>query len=171
MKKRKKQKKNKKTRISSFYFGTTKFLEYVGLILWNFCFRIPTDSTSVLSDVHVRDEAAIDYESTQANDTFFIKLIIAHIKFDYELLMNEKELNIMEKYTNQSKLYSSFLTGYWTIIQHICGQFNIFIEKVRRPFENNQMHVRNAWCCRTPQQEREWLIDIIKCYNRVTELV
>nr|XP_050860781.1 uncharacterized protein LOC127068540 [Vespula vulgaris] len=34
-----------------------------------------------------------------------IKLLLAHIKFDYEFVRNEMELNIMEKYTNKSKLY------------------------------------------------------------------
>ncbi|KAL2738168.1 LOW QUALITY PROTEIN: hypothetical protein V1477_011527 [Vespula maculifrons] len=38
------------------------------------------------------------------------KLLFAHMKFDYEFVTNEEELNIMEKYTNRSRLYVRLLT-------------------------------------------------------------
>ncbi|KAL2714434.1 LOW QUALITY PROTEIN: hypothetical protein V1478_015619 [Vespula squamosa] len=170
-----------------------------------------------------------------------IKLLCSHVRLDYELIMDEKELNIMEKYTNQSKLYiyllivlfylhfisktapsilnvflyifgsldgidltlpfpihnvlqtgllyyclliyqiiSAFLvitigiicySMYWTLLHHAYAQFNIIVKKVHQPFRCDQRYTQNAWYSKTSQEELDWIIDIIKCHGRVTELI
>lgn len=40
-----------------------------------------------------------------------MKLLFTRIKFDYESVTDEKELNIMKKYANKSKLYVYLLMG------------------------------------------------------------
>nr|KAF7411040.1 hypothetical protein H0235_013647 [Vespula pensylvanica] len=70
-----------------------------------------------------------------------VKLLYVHFKLDYEVLSNEEELNIMKKW------------------------------KIRRPFKNDKRHVENDRSDTTLQEEWDWMIDIIKCYTRITELM
>nr|XP_050860782.1 uncharacterized protein LOC127068541 [Vespula vulgaris] len=58
---------------------------------------------------------------------------------------------------------------YWVLIQHVCSQFSIIIWKIRRPFKNDRKHVENDRSDTTLQEEWDWMIDIIKCYTRITE--
>lgn len=47
---------------------------------------------------------------------FKIKLLLCHIRLDYELVKDQEELNVMVKYTNRSKLYVYLLAGRSNII-------------------------------------------------------
>lgn len=42
---------------------------------------------------------------------FKVKLLYVRFKFDYEVLSDEEELNIMKKYTKRSKLYVYLIVG------------------------------------------------------------
>lgn len=41
--------------------------------------------------------------------------------------------------------------------------------KIHQPFESDQIHIKKAWLRRTLQEESNWIVDIIKCYTRITE--
>nr|KAF7411039.1 hypothetical protein H0235_013646 [Vespula pensylvanica] len=116
------------------------------------------------------------------------KLLFAHMKFDYEFVTNEEELNIMEKYTNRSRLYVRLLTfpSILNVFLYILGTkdgilltlpfpvHNILqpgLKKARQPFSCDERYTANPWGSRTLQGELDWMIDIIKCHKRVTELV
>ncbi|XP_047361025.1 uncharacterized protein LOC124953543 [Vespa velutina] len=58
---------------------------------------------------------------------------------------------------------------YWVLIQHVCGQFSVIMWKIHRPFKNDKKHIENDWCNTTSLEEWNWIIDIIKCYTRITE--
>ncbi|KAL2714464.1 LOW QUALITY PROTEIN: hypothetical protein V1478_015649 [Vespula squamosa] len=167
-----------------------------------------------------------------------MKLLFAHIKLDYELVTDEEEFKIIEKYTKQTKLYVYLLvvlfylnlifitcpsivsvawyifgtsddirlilpfsinnvlhagllyyilliyqifgsfaivtigsvcySSYWVLIQHVCSQFSIMIWKIRRPFKSNEKNMQNTQFNITPQEECDWMIDIIKFHTRIT---
>ncbi|KAI4484005.1 hypothetical protein M0804_007461 [Polistes exclamans] len=60
---------------------------------------------------------------------------------------------------------------YWVMIQHVCSQFSVIIWKMQQPFKNDQRHIENNWCSGTIEEEWNWMIDLIQCYTRVTELI
>ncbi|KAL2714432.1 uncharacterized protein V1478_015617 [Vespula squamosa] len=45
------------------------------------------------------------------------------------------------------------------------------ILKIRQPFEKNQRCVQNTWNNKSVREERDWIVDIIKRYKKVTEYV
>ncbi|KAL2714435.1 hypothetical protein V1478_015620 [Vespula squamosa] len=75
---------------------------------------------------------------------------------------------------------------YWALMFHAFGQFNIIMKEylflflsnnicrrnmIRQPFKRDQRHTQKYCYSRTPQEEFDWMIDIIKCHRRVTELM
>ncbi|XP_046829493.1 uncharacterized protein LOC124428947 [Vespa crabro] len=62
-------------------------------------------------------------------------------------------------------------SSYWVLIQHVCSQFSVMIWKIRRAFKTDEGHTRNTWLKVTPQEECNWMIDIIKFYTRITKFV
>lgn len=54
----------------------------------------------------------------------------------------------------------------YVFLQHVHCRW-----KIRRPFKKDKKHVENDQCNTTLQKEWDWMIDIIKCYTRITELV
>lgn len=40
---------------------------------------------------------------------------------------------------------------------------------IREPFNNDHKHVQNEWCVTTPQEEKKWMVHIIKFYIRITK--
>ncbi|KAK2580847.1 hypothetical protein KPH14_005925 [Odynerus spinipes] len=59
---------------------------------------------------------------------------------------------------------------YILLVQHACSQFSIIKMKINQPFEQNNSDI-SAWYDSAPQDEYTWIVDIIKRYRRVTELV
>ncbi|XP_043678383.1 uncharacterized protein LOC122633952 [Vespula pensylvanica] len=63
--------------------------------------------------------------------------------------------------------YSSYLI----FVQHACVQLSLIILTIRKPFKNNQDYIEMTCCNITPRDEFDWIVEIIKRYSRVTELV
>ncbi|XP_047361017.1 uncharacterized protein LOC124953536 [Vespa velutina] len=59
----------------------------------------------------------------------------------------------------------------WVILQHACGQFGVMILKIRQPFESDQIRTKKVSLRRTLQEEYNWIVDIIKCYTRITKYI
>ncbi|XP_035737959.1 uncharacterized protein LOC118448603 [Vespa mandarinia] len=62
-------------------------------------------------------------------------------------------------------------SSYWASIQHACSQFSIIIRRIHEPFQKHQMCLRKISYNRTPEEEFDWIFDIIKRFVRVTEFV
>ncbi|KAK2581068.1 hypothetical protein KPH14_006110 [Odynerus spinipes] len=59
---------------------------------------------------------------------------------------------------------------YILLVQHACSQFSIIKMKINQPFEQNNSDIF-AWYDSAPQYQYTWIVDIIKRYKRVTELI
>nr|KAF7411005.1 hypothetical protein H0235_013612 [Vespula pensylvanica] len=175
---------------------------------------------------------------TVLQKTFTMKSIFAHFKLDCELTSNEDELNLMNKYTEESKIFTLVvivtynlyaislispcilnillyfcaldnvdlllpfsininitkagllyyilliyqiiaiyllmmiagicLSSYLVVVQHACSQFSVIMLKIRQPFMN-QKYIKTVQFDGTPNEELNWIIDIIIRYRRVTE--
>ncbi|KAI4481629.1 hypothetical protein M0804_009150 [Polistes exclamans] len=162
-------------------------------------------------------------------------IIFIYVKEDYQLVSDDEELNIIEKYTKESKYYTFIMmvitnlycmllifpsilkvilyhlgilddihltlplsisnvsdvglkyyclliyqiiviytalqttviviSFYLALIQHASSQFSIIMIKIRRPFVKDHSNNKKSY------DECDWIIDIIKRYKRVTELV
>ncbi|KAL2714466.1 uncharacterized protein V1478_015651 [Vespula squamosa] len=64
-----------------------------------------------------------------------------------------------------------FYSLYLVIVQHACCQFRIIILKIRRPFNKNPKYMQNVLLFERPCEEFDWIVDIIKSYNNVTEFI
>ncbi|KAF7388756.1 hypothetical protein HZH68_012698 [Vespula germanica] len=128
-----------------------------------------------------------------------MKFIIVRFKEDYDQLSDENELNIFKNYTKQSKLYTYIIivfSNFYIFLNIFPYILNVFFHifgtlddneltlpipvnnilkpgmwKIRRPFKNDRKHVENDRSDTTLQEEWDWMIDIIKCYTRITELM
>ncbi|KAF7386945.1 hypothetical protein HZH66_011397 [Vespula vulgaris] len=126
-----------------------------------------------------------------------MNLLLIRFKHDCEHLSDEMELNIMEKYTKQTKIYAyaivvlfSFyvisITSSCTlnVLLYLFGTLNdnqltlpIPINnhlnsgawKIQQQFTNDSKYMYRTLCSQKSQQEFHWIIDVIKCYRNVTE--
>ncbi|XP_043486400.1 uncharacterized protein LOC122513930 [Polistes fuscatus] len=62
-------------------------------------------------------------------------------------------------------------SGYLIAVLFACYQFRVLILKIRRPFEKSWKYFGNDCCFRKPEEEWDWIIDVINRYKNATEYV
>ncbi|KAI4487805.1 hypothetical protein M0802_011820 [Mischocyttarus mexicanus] len=66
---------------------------------------------------------------------------------------------------------SLYYLTYLVFVQHACYQFNVLIFKIRQLPKNKQQYILTVRNSNIPWEEYDWIVDIIKRYNRVLENV
>ncbi|KAF7388644.1 hypothetical protein HZH68_012586 [Vespula germanica] len=128
-----------------------------------------------------------------------IKQLFAYHKRDYEQFSDEKEICIYEKYTKKNKLFTIIFIGFcylYAFSLTIPSVFNVFryiigsnediqltlplpvnnvhnagiLFKIRQPFNEQKSKEKDSYNI-TYEEEWEWIVDIIKRYTTITELM
>ncbi|KAF7388641.1 hypothetical protein HZH68_012583 [Vespula germanica] len=196
------------TSIQAFFIFSAITVYVLPMILHQFYQLFTSDIKSLLTaDLLEKILGAFSVVSTYSTIYFCfatIKMIFAHLKFDYEQLREDDQFEIMDRYMKESKLYITIIVGICNlyvmsitipsvskVILHIFGllddihltlplpvnnivnpgPFYYSLLTIRKPFKNNQDYIEMTCCNITPRDEFDWIVEIIKRYSRVTELM
>ncbi|XP_047360806.1 uncharacterized protein LOC124953450 isoform X2 [Vespa velutina] len=106
-----------------------------------------------------------------------MKQIFSQLKFDYQQLSDEDELEIMEKYNKEGKMYTYTIIGcicfsyYLLLILHACCQLRVIRMKTSQPFRDHRKLNQKTKYDKKILNEFGWIIEIIEHYKRVTKFV
>nr|KAF7411004.1 hypothetical protein H0235_013611 [Vespula pensylvanica] len=131
--------------------------------------------------------------------TVEIKLIMNRLKSDYENFTGEEELEIVEKYTKETKLYVYVVVGFFnlyiisiispSILNVLLHNFDILDDdqltlpvpinnvtnggllKIRRPFKDIPKYVQNVWVFERPCEKFDWLFQLLETLQSARDTI